>query len=96
MAMSALMSEIDDEPEEEPVECRSGASRRATYSEYSPPPRSGARSILLPPPAHREPSAKRPDMLKMTINGIDVSLTSSAQNTLYLFQVSAAANCESA
>ena len=74
MVMSALMSEIDSEPEEEPRTSRSVASRRS-YADYSPPPRSSARLIKLPPPPPREAPARRPDLLKMSIKGIDVSST---------------------
>jgi hypothetical protein len=43
MVMASLMTELDSEPEEAPRTSRSEASRRAVYTEYSPPPRSGAR-----------------------------------------------------
>ena len=63
MVMSALMSEIDSEPEEEPRTSRSVASRRS-YADYSPPPRSSARLIKLPPSPscrrHRRSAAAQP------------------------------------
>jgi hypothetical protein len=86
MVMASLMTELDSEPDEAPRTSHSEASRRAVYVEYSPLPRSSVRPIRLPLPPSHVTSAKRPDILKMTIKGIDVSSTTSAQNTLYLFQ----------
>ena len=86
LVMSTLMSEMDEESEEEPVESRSGSSRRGAYSEYSPPaPRSSTRSLRLPPPTPIV-APRRPDILKMNIKGIDITSTGNAHNTLYLFQ----------
>jgi hypothetical protein len=72
IVMASLMTELDSEPDEAPRTSRSEASRRAVYAEHSPPPRSSVRPIRLPPPPSHETSAKRPDILKMTIKGIDV------------------------
>jgi hypothetical protein len=86
MVMASLMTELESEPEEDPRTSRSEASRRTVYAEYSPLPRSSVRPIRLPPPTSHDVPARRPDLLKMNIKGVDVSSTTSAQNTLYLFQ----------